>query len=161
MEQPDQKRSADCQTGSGELNYQALMRCLTEGDINEAKAFCLATPDLQRMLVESGRLTEDELTDLLLVHETPALNGLPLGTFFVYAGCLTLEELRAFLFLLKALRPVNQKQNGWGQKLIRTGLLTADQLQTAISDRIAGNITLRQAILNRGFLTELQLDRIF
>lgn len=161
MEQPEQTRSADCPTGSGELNYQALMRCLTEGDIDAAKPLCLATPDLQRLLVESGRLTEDELTDLLTVHQTPGLSGLPLGTFFVYAGCLTIEELRAFLFLLKAIRPVNQKQNGWGQKLIRAGLLTADQLQTAVSDRIACNITLRQAILNRGFLTELQLDRIF
>jgi hypothetical protein len=59
------------------------------------------------------------------------------------------------------MRPVPQRQERWGQKLVKSGLLSADELQTALSDRIAGNITLRQAILNRGYLSEIQLDKIF
>lgn len=161
MEQPDYTGSAECHNGSRELDYRGLMLCLTEGDITSAKALCTSKPELKRLLVESGRLTNEELADLLLVHDTDGLNSLPLGTFFVYAGCLTIEELRAFLFLLKTLRPANQHQEGWGQKLVRAGLLTVDELQEALSDRIARNITLRQAILNRGFLTEMQLDKIF
>lgn len=159
MDKPDY--AADCQTGERELDYRALMRFLSEGDIESAKSLCSSKPDLKRLLVECGRLTSEELTDLLLVHQSDGLNGLPLGTFFVYAGCLTLEELRAYLFLLKAISPASQQKKGWGQKLVRAGLLTADQLHMAITDRITGNITLRQAILNRGYLTELQLDKIF
>lgn len=160
MEKPDFKSSAECQTGTRELDYRELMRCLAEGDINSASKLCTSKPDLKKLLVGCGRLSSEELQDLLTVHQTDGLSGLPLGTFFVYAGCLTIEELRAYLFLLKALKPAEQ-QTGWGQKLIRAGLLTADQLQAAISDRIACNITLRQAILARGFLTEMQLDKIF
>ena len=161
MEQPDYIRSAERPSDSREIDYCALMRCLTEGDISSARLLCTSKPDLTGLLVKSGRLTAEELSDLLLVHETDGLSGLPLGTFFVYAGCLTIEELRAFLALQKSMRPVPQRQERWGQKLVKSGLLSADELQTALSDRIAGNITLRQAILNRGYLSEIQLDKIF
>ena len=160
MEQPDYISSAERPSGTRKLDYRSLMRCLTEGDIASAKLLCSTKPKLTCLLVECGRLTSEELTDLLLVHQTDGLNGLPLGTFFVYSGCLTIEELRAFILLQKALRPV-QGQERWGQKLVKSDLLSADQLQMALNDRIAGNITLRQAILNRGYLTEAQLDKIF
>lgn len=163
MEQPDYIRSAERPSGNREIDYYALMRCLGEGDISSARLLCTSKPDLTKLLVACGRLTSEELTDLLLVHETDGLNELPLGTFFVYAGCLTMDELRAFLALQKDLRPgpQRQRQERWGQKLVKSGLLSADELQTALSDRIAGNITLRQAILNRGYLTEADLDKIF
>ncbi len=160
MEQPDYIRSAE-RPSDREIDYCALMCCLTEGDITSARLLCTSKPDLTGLLVKCGRLTAEELADLLLVHETDGLSGLPLGTFFVYAGCLTIEELRAFLALQKALRPVPERQERWGQKLVKSGLLSADELQTALSDRIAGNITLRQAILNKGYLSEAQLDKIF
>ncbi len=161
MEQPDYIRSAERPSDNREIDYCALMRLLSAGDISSARLLCTSKPDLTKLLVKCGRLTGEELTDLLLVHETDGLNELPLGTFFVYAGCLTIEELRAFLALQKDLRPGPQRQEKWGQKLVKSGLLSADELQTALSDRIAGNITLRQAILNRGYLGEAELDKIF
>lgn len=161
MEQPDYIRSAERPSDNREVNYCALMQCLGEGDISAARKLCRSKPDLKKLLVQCGRLTNEELTDLLLVHETDGLNELPLGTFFVYAGCLTIEELRAFLALQKDLHPAPQRQERWGQRLVKAGLLSAEELQTSLNDRIAGNITLRQAILNRGYLNEADLDKIF
>ena len=150
MEQPDYISSAERPSGTRKLDYDALMKCLTDGDIASAKLLCIIKPKLTSLLVECGRLKSEELTDLLLVHQTEGLNGLPLGTFFVYSGCLTIEELRAFILLQKALR-LGQGQERWGQKLVKSELLSAEQLQLAANDRVACNITLRQAILNRGY----------
>jgi hypothetical protein len=164
MEQPEYASFAEYQAAHRKLDYHALMKFLSIGDINSAKMLCQLNcfkPDLPDLLVGTGRLTVEDLDDLLVVRDTTGLNDLPLGTFFVYSGCLTSEELRAFLLLQKTLRISPQRTKRWGQKLVEVGLLTEEQLQNALSDRIASSITLRQAILNRGWLSEDELDKIF
>jgi hypothetical protein len=164
MERPEYTTSAESQAVNSKLDYRALMNFLTAGDLNSAKILCqlyYCRPALAQLLLGCGRLTVGDLDDLILVHETNGLDNLPLGKFFVYSGCLTAEELHHYVLLQKSLRLSPQHTERWGQKLVMSGLLSDEQLHQALSDRIICDITLRQAILDRGWLSEAQLDKIF
>ncbi len=164
MERPEYATSAEHQAVNRKLDYRALMNFLTAGDLQSAKILCQLycyRPPLAQLLLGCGRLTVEDLNDLILVHETNGLDNLPLGKFFVYSGCLTEIELRNYVLLQKTLRLSPQNTERWGQKLILSGLLSSEQLQQALNDRIICDITLRQAILDRGWLSEAQLDKIF
>ena len=164
MEIPESIGSAETASARRKIDYCMLMKFLAKGEVQSAQQFCRryrSRPNLNQLLVDSGRLTQEELDDLISVHQTVGLNQLPLGTFFVYSGCLTTDELRNFLILRKILRLSPPGSERWGQRLVNCALITAEQLGVALADSASTKVTLRQAILNKGWLTEQDLDKIF
>lgn len=164
MDNQNTQSAADNRTAKRKLDYRLLMKFLANGDMQSAELYCRryqTVPDLSEVLVRSGRLSQEEFDDLIKVHNTLALRDIPFGTFFLYSGCLSADELRNFLLLRKTLRARVDSAERWGQKLIRSGLLTITQLRLALEDKALSQCTLRQAILDRGWLNESDLDRIF
>ncbi len=49
----------------------------------------------------------------------------------------------------------------WGQRLVELGLLDDAQLEIALYDHLTSGISVRQAILKRGWMEETLMDNIF
>lgn len=155
MKPPDDKTASALEQNAPRAFYKKVMRCLSGSDIDSARSLCLnqqCKPKLGQLLVSSGRLRAEDLEAMLMVHEHNELRKLPIGKLLVIAGCLSLDELRHYLALQKTLRPQTE-QEIWGQGLVEKHLITQEQLFIALHDSICRSVTLRQAIINRGWLS--------
>lgn len=118
-------------------------------------------PKLGQLLVGSGRLSFEDLKSFLDIHEHSELAGLKLGELLVAADHLDNDELDYFLRLQRLVDLPPDHPERWGQRLVELGLITEDQLKIALFEHTQSGCTLRQALINRGWLTASVLDRIF
>lgn len=140
--------------------FRVIMECLSNNDVAHAHEICVnfkCRPKLGQLLVHSGRLSPDDLSDLLIVHEHEELKNVPMGKLLVIAGCLTANELRSYLTLQKMLRLPSDHHERWGQKLVDQGYITQEQLNIALNDRMLRKTSLRDCILARGWATPGEL----
>jgi hypothetical protein len=111
-------------------------------------------PKLGQLLIADGRLSAGDLDSILTVHDSEELRKLPVGKLLVISGLLTAPELRHYLSLQKMLRLPSDHHERWGRKLVDDGLLTQEQLNVALSDRLLKKMTLREAIVARGWMSD-------
>ncbi len=128
-------------------------------DGEELKKFRYLTPKLGQILVASDRLTLLELVAVLELQKD--LPGKRFGEVLVSAGFITAEELDYFLQLQRIIELPLDHPERWGQRLLELGLISEDQLKIALIDHRRTGCTLRSALINRGWLNEDVLDRIF
>lgn len=118
-------------------------------------------PKLGQLLVAYGVLNMEELDTFLEIQKNTKTEYIPLGMLLVGAGYLTHEQLDYYLRLQCVLELPSDHPERWGQRLIQLGLVTEDQLKVALIEQTTTGCTLRQALINRGWLSSSQLDRIF
>jgi hypothetical protein len=142
------------------LPFKRVMECLSAQDVEKAYKLCIEhrfRPKLGQLLVASDRLSARDLESMLTVHDSEQLNAMPMGKLLVIAGVLTTDELRYYLTLQKMLRLPSDHHERWGQKLVDQGLLTQEQLNIALNDRLVKKMTLREAIVARGWMSDERL----
>jgi hypothetical protein len=143
------------------LPFKMVMHCLSTSDLDQAYGLCIEhrfRPKLGQLLIASGRLSAGDLESMLSVHDSQALRNLPMGKLLVISGLLTATELRQYLTLQKMLRLPSDHHERWGQKLVEDGLLTQEQLNIALSDRLLKKMTLKEAIVARGWMSDERLS---
>ncbi len=118
-------------------------------------------PKLGQLLVASGLLTLEELDAALEIQRNTHHTHIPIGELLVGAGYLTPEQLDYYLQVQHLTRLPSDHPERWGQRLIELGLVGEDQLKVALIEQKTTGCTLRQALINRGWLTTELLDRIF
>jgi len=139
------------------MPFKQVMDCLSASEIETAHELCRVhkfRPKLGQLLIASGRLSADDLDSMLSVREHAEMKSMPMGKLLVLAGLLSGEELVRYFELQKLLRFPSRQQDKWGQSLVARGVLTPDQLNTAITDRVGKNITLKEALSDRGWITQ-------
>lgn len=128
-------------------------------DPSSYAAIVTHTPKLGQVLVASDRLTLRELITVLELQEkAPELR---FGELLVSNGYISSAELNHFLQLQRIIELPLDHPERWGQRLVELGLLSNDQLKVALIDHRRQGITLRAAIIDRGWLNSNVLDRIF
>lgn len=118
-------------------------------------------PKLGQMLVASGMLTIDQLDAALEIQRNTQSHHIFIGEILVHSGYITNKQLTHYLKQQELLRLPPDHQERWGQRLVQLGLVTEDQLNIALIDQHNKTCTLREALINRGWLTADVLDRIF
>lgn len=118
-------------------------------------------PKLGQMLVASGLLSLEQLDAALEIQRNTKSHHIFIGEILVGSGYITEKQLAHYLKHQELLRLPPDNQERWGQRLVELGLVTDDQLKVALIDQHSKNITLREAMINRGWLTADVLDRIF
>ena len=91
---------------------------------------------------------------MLAVHECEGMKNVPMGKLLVVAGLLSGDELTHYFELQKLLKYPSRLNDTWAQSLVCNGLLTQDQLNTVLEDQANRKCSLKQAIGDRGWLTE-------
>jgi len=125
----------------------------------EPEEYC--RPKLGQLLVASGLLTLEELDACLEIQRNTHHTHIPIGQLLVGAGYLTPEQLDYYLRVQQLTRLPSDHPRHWGQRLVELGLVSEDQLKVALIEQKTTGCTLRQALINRGWLTAELLDRIF
>lgn len=118
-------------------------------------------PKLGQLLVAAGILTLEELDAVLEIQRNTHHTHIPIGQLLVGAGYLTPEQLNYYLRVQQLTRLPSDHPQRWGQRLIELGLVSEDQLKVALIEQQTTGCTLRQALINRDWLTPELLDRIF
>jgi hypothetical protein len=118
-------------------------------------------PKLGQLLVGSGRLSFEDLKSFLDIHAHAEIAGLKFGELLVASGYINDVDLDYFLRLQRLVEFPPDHPERWGQRLVELGLISEDQLKIALFEHTQTNCTLRQALINRGWLTAAVLDRIF
>ncbi len=129
-----------------------------DGRVEEA-AFC--RPKLGQILMAAGLLTMTELDSVLEIQKNTATDHIPIGELLVALGYLTVEQKDYYLRQQDFIRLPSDHPDRWGRRLVALGLVNEDQLKVALIDQKTTGCTLREALINRGWLTSTQLDRIF
>lgn len=128
-------------------------------DATSSESFC--RPKLGQLLVASGLLTLDELDSLLEIQRNAGASRVPLGELLVNTEFLTVQQLDYYLRMQSMLALPADNPSRWGQRLVALGLIDEDKLKVALIEQRTTGCTLRQALINRGWLSEELLDRIF
>lgn len=123
------------------------------------EAYC--RPKLGQLLVASGLITLEELDAALEIQKHTHHSHIPLGELLVAASYLTEQQLDYYLRMQTLMTLPADHPQRWGQRLVELGLVTEDQLKVALIEQKTTGSTLRQALINRGWLTSEVLDRIF
>lgn len=118
-------------------------------------------PKIGQMLVASGLLTLDQLDAALEIQRNTKSHHMFIGEILVGAGYITNKQLAHYLKHQELLKLPPDHEARWGQRLVELGLVTDDQLKVALIDQHNKGITLREAMISRGWLTADTLDRIF
>lgn len=118
-------------------------------------------PKLGQMLVACGLLTLDQLDAALEIQRNTQSHHIFIGEILVNAGYITNKQLTHYLKQQELLRLPPDHQERWGQRLVHLGLISDDQLNVALIDQHNKSLTLREALISRGWLTADVLDRIF
>ncbi len=118
-------------------------------------------PKLGQILVSMGLITLEELQSALTIQRNTKTSYVPLGDLLVGAGYITPQQLDYYLRMQELLSIPSDRPERWGQRLVEHGLVTEDQLKVALVEQKTTGCTLRQALINRGWLTAQVLDRIF
>jgi hypothetical protein len=127
--------------------------------VENSEAFC--RPKLGQLLVANGVLSLNELDAFLEIQKNTKTSHVPLGQLLMAAGYLSESQLEYYLQQQQLLRLPADHPQRWGQRLVELGLVNEDQLKVALIEQKTTGCTLRQAIINRGWLSADILDRIF
>jgi len=118
-------------------------------------------PKIGQLLVASGLLTLEQLDAALEIQRNTQSHHIFIGEILVHAGYITDKQLQHYLKHQEIMRLPPDHQDRWGQRLVQLGLVTDDQLKIALIDQQNKNVTLREALISRGWLSADVLDRIF
>lgn len=143
------------------LDQLVQMHREESGVIGSDSASEWVRPKIGQMLVASGLLTLDQLDAALEIQRNTQSHHIFIGEILVHAGYITEKQLAHYLEHQKLMRLPPDHQDRWGQRLVQLGLVSDDQLKVALIDQHNKNLTLREALINRGWLTADVLDRIF
>lgn len=132
-----------------------------EPDSPGAPAASFCRPKLGQLLVAAGLITLAELDAALEIQHNTGSAHVPLGELLVACGYIDRKTLDYYLAIQKVMKLPSDHPQRWGQRLIELGMVDEDQLKVALIEQKSTGCTLRQAIINRGFLTAAELDRIF
>lgn len=156
-----QKKEQSC---AGETNqllsrmpFKQVMELLSANEMEKAHALCTEhrfRPKLGQLLIASGRLTASDLDSMLVVHESEGMKTVPMGKLLVVAGLLSADELMQYFELQKMLSFPSRQSDTWGQNLVAKGLLTQDQLNTALNDNLVSKCSLKESLKTRGWLSQ-------
>src|SRR5439155_17953214 len=113
------------------------------------------------MLVAAGLLTLDELDAVLEIQRNTGHDHVPVGELLVATGHITQQQLDYYLRQQQLFQLPPDNPQRWGQRLIELDLVTEDQLKVALIEQKTTGCTLREALINRGWLPPQVLDRIF
>jgi hypothetical protein len=133
--------------------------CKTSSPGGAHEDFC--RPKLGQLLIALGLLTITELDSLLEIQHNTKTSHVQIGHLMLAAGYLTEQQLDFCLRLQNTLKLPTDHPQRWGQRLIELGLVDDDQLKVALLEQQMTGCTLRQAFINRGWLSDAILDRIF
>lgn len=123
------------------------------------EAYC--RPKLGELLVAFGLLDIEELDAALEIQRNTNHAHVPLGELLVATGYLNHQQLNYYLRMQCLFKLPPDHPERWGQRLVELGLVTEDQLKVALIEQKTTNCSLREALINRGWLTAEVLDRIF
>jgi hypothetical protein len=143
------------------MPFKKVMDCLTANKVQLAHEICVEhkfRPKLGQLLIATGRLSASDLDSMLVVHDAKEIKEVPMGRLLVIAGLLSPDELSHYFELQRMLRFPSRQQDGWARTLLAQGLITQDQLNTALNDQQLKNITLEEALIGRGWLTEEMIN---
>lgn len=118
-------------------------------------------PKLGQLLVACDMLTLEELDSVLEIQRNVLVDDTALGELLVAIGYVTEEQLNYFLRLQEVIKLPPDHPVRWGQRLVELGLISEDQLKIALIEHRATGITLREALIERDWLSIELLDRIF
>lgn len=124
-----------------------------------AEDYC--RPRLGQLLVASGLIAMEELDAALEIQRNTGNMHVPLGELLVAAGYLTPQQLDYYLRMQRLMKLPSDHPKRWGQRLVELGLVSEDELKVSLIEQKMTGCTLRQALINRGYLTAGVLDRIF
>lgn len=118
-------------------------------------------PKIGELLVAFGILSLSELDSALEIQLNTRHEHVPLGQLLVAAGYLNQMQLDYYLRMQRIFKLPPDNPEAWGQRLVELGLVSEDQLKIALIEQQTTNCSLREAFINRGWLTAELLDRIF
>jgi hypothetical protein len=118
-------------------------------------------PKLGQLLVSAGLLTLDELDAILEIQHNTKNELIHVGCLLVAAGYITEQQKDYYLRLQAVLKLPSDHPHRWGQRLLELGMVDDDQLKVALIEQKTTCCSLREALINRGWLTAEMLDRIF
>ncbi len=118
-------------------------------------------PKLGQLLVACDMLSLEELDSVLEIQRNVLVDDTALGELLVAIGYVTEEQLAHFLRLQEVIKLPPDHPVRWGQRLVELGMITEDQLKIALIEHRATGVTLREALIERGWLSTELLDRIF
>jgi hypothetical protein len=139
------------------MPFKEVMQHLTANELEDAHRLCIEhnfRPKLGQLLIASGRLSACDLDSMLLVHDAEGIKNVPMGKLLVIAGLMTGEELALYFALQKLLKVGGRKQDEWGVHLVERGIITQDQLNTAMNDVQSKNTTLKEALVARNWISK-------
>ena len=146
-------------------NAEVRRACgFTENSKAQTAAYAEPTctrPKLGQLLVASGLLTLAELDSVLEIQQNTHNEHVKLGTILVAAGYIDEQQLSYYLRMQEVLQLPADHPQRWGQRLLELGMITEDQLKVALIEQKTTGCTLREAFINRSWLTAEDLDRIF
>jgi hypothetical protein len=132
----------------------------TQGPV-QTTSINLNRPKIGQLLVASGLLTLEELDAALEIQFHTKHEHIPIGQILLAAGYITEQQLDYYLRQQELFTLPPDHPERWGQRLVELGWVSKDQLKVALIEQKTTGCSLRQALINRGWLTTEQLDRIF
>jgi hypothetical protein len=123
------------------------------------RAYC--RPKLGQLLVAAGLLTLEELDAVLEIQCNTGNEHVPLGELLLAAGYIDRQQLDYYLKQQRLFKLPPDNPQRWGQRLVELNLVTEDQLKVALIEQRTTGCSLREALINRGWLSPKVLDRIF
>jgi len=139
------------------MPFKEVMHHLSANELEDAHKLCVEhnfRPKLGQLLIASGRLSASDLDSMLIVHDAEGIKSVPMGKLLVIAGLLTGEELALYFALQKLLKVGGRKQDEWGMHLVERGIITQDQLNTAMNDMQSKDISLKDALVARSWISK-------
>ncbi len=118
-------------------------------------------PKIGQVLVAAGLLSLEELDAALEIQRNTKTEHVPLGELLVATGYITQRQLDYYLRQQQLFQLPPDHPQRWGQRLVELGMVSEDQLKVALIEQKTTCCTLRQALINRGWLSAQELDRIF
>ncbi len=127
----------------------------------EAEFATFCRPKLGQILISAGLLTLAELDAILEIQSNTRNEQIHIGDLMVAAGYITEQQKDYYLRMQVLLKLPSDHPHRWGQRLLELGLVDDDQLKVALIEQQTTGCSLREALINRGWLTPELLDRIF
>lgn len=118
-------------------------------------------PKLGQLLISAGLITLDELATVLEIQNNTQAIHIPMAEILVDVGYITVDQKNYYLKLQQVMKLPPDHPERWGQRLVALGLVTEDQLKVALIEQTTIGSTLREALINRGWVTAAELDQIF
>lgn len=125
----------------------------------ELSTFC--RPKLGQILISAGLLTLAELDAILEIQSNTKNEHIHIGDLMIAAGYITEQQKDYYLRMQALLKLPSDHPHRWGQRLLELGMVDDDQLKVALIEQQTTGCSLREALINRGWLTPELLDRIF